>query len=101
MDKDPSKLNGCLILTAHMSRWIQSRTTTWYNTIRCPDDVQKDSREKKEPALAVDLEDAYNRVQLKLLMELLFVNGTSQGFSKYRDLYNVYIKGLAGLHKNG
>ena len=51
---------------------------TWENTARFAYDVYKGfQRQKQTLAVAVDLEDAYNRVQFKLPMELLVEYGVS------------------------
>ena len=43
----------------------------------------KDSREKKKLAVAIDLEDAYNKVQFKLLMDLLVQYGVSLTLTRW------------------
>ena len=52
--------------------------TTWENAARFAYDVYEGFQRKEQTlAVAVDLEDAYNRVQFKLLMELLRQYGVS------------------------
>ena len=52
--------------------------TTWENTARFAYDVHEGFQRKEQTlAVAVDLEDEYNRVQFKLLMELLGQYGVS------------------------
>ena len=103
--KDHSKLNGYRILTMQnttgklmeqsvarkLAQDLERRNvllpnqggyrggkTTWENTARFVFDVYEGFQRKEQTlAVAVDLEDAYNRVQFKLLMELLAQYGFS------------------------
>ena len=52
--------------------------TTWENAVRFAYDISEEFQRKKQTlAVAVDLEDTYNRVQFKLFMELLVQYGAS------------------------
>ena len=52
------------------------KKNTWENATRCAYDIYKGFQKKKHTlAMAVDWEDAYNRVQFKLLMVLLVQYG--------------------------
>ena len=103
--KDHSKLNRYCILTMHNTtgklmeqivarkltqdlkrrnifppnqRGYRAGKTTWENTARFTYDVYEGFQRKEQTlAVAVDLEDAHNRVQFKLLMELLVQYGIS------------------------
>ena len=103
--KDHSKLNGYRILTMQnttgklMERIVARKLaqdlerryvlppnqggyragkSTWENAARFAYDVNEGFQRKEQTlAVAVDLEDAYNRVQFKLLMELLRQYGVS------------------------
>ena len=97
--------------------------STWENAARFAYDVYEGFQRKEQTlAVAVDLEDAHNRVQFKLLMELLWQYGVSQHSMRLGNwistpqqltmglpqgsplspvLYNVYTKGLADLNSNG
>ena len=103
--KDHSKLNGYRILTMQnttgklMERIVARKLaqdleirnvlpqnqggcragkTTWENAARFAYDVYEGFQRKEQTlAVAVDVEDAYNRVQFKLLMELLVQYGVS------------------------
>ena len=58
--------------------------TTWENAARFVYDVYEGFQRKEETlAVAVDLEDAYNRVQLKLLMELVVQYGVSLTLTRW------------------
>ena len=103
LGKDHSKLNGYRILTMQntmgklMKRIVARKLaqdferrnllprnqggyragkTSWENAARFAYDVYKGFKRKEQTlAVAVDLEDVYNRVQFKLLMELLVQYG--------------------------
>ena len=52
--------------------------STWENAARFAFDVYEGFQRKEQTlAMAIDLEDAYNRVQFKVLMELLLQYGVS------------------------
>ena len=56
----------------------EQEKNTWENSARFAYHVYEGfQREEQTLAVAVDLEDAYNRVQFKLLMELLMQYGVS------------------------
>ena len=58
--------------------------STWENAARFAYDVFEGFKRKEQTlAVAVDLEDAYNRVQLKLLMELLRQYGVSLTLTRW------------------
>ena len=57
---------------------IKRRETTWENVARFAHDVYEGFQRREQTlAVAVDLEDAYNREQFKLLMDLLVHYGVS------------------------
>ena len=57
---------------------------TWEYATRFANDVYEGFQRKEQTlALAVDLEDAYNRVQFKLLMELLVQYGVSLTLTRW------------------
>ena len=56
----------------------KKKKPTWENAARIAYDVYEGFQRKEQTlAIAVDVEDAYNRVQFKLLMELLVQYGVS------------------------
>ena len=58
--------------------------STWENAARFAYDVYEGFQRKEQTlAVAVDLEDAYNRVQFKLLMELLRQYGVSLTLTRW------------------
>ena len=58
--------------------------TTWGNTARFAYDVYEGfKRKEKALAVAVDLEDTYNRAQFRLLMELLVQYGVSLTLTRW------------------
>ena len=58
--------------------YTEQEKTTWENAARFAYDVYEGFQRKEQTlAVAVDLEDAYNRVQFELLMELLGEYGVS------------------------
>ena len=58
--------------------------TTWENAARFAYDVHEGFQRKEQTlAVAVDLEDAYNTVQFKLLMELLVQYGISLTLTRW------------------
>ena len=109
--KDHSKLNGYCILTMQntmgklMERIVARKLaqdlerrnvlppnqggyragkTTWENAARFAYDVYEGFQRKEQTlAVAVDLEDAYYRVQFKLLMELLRQYGVSLTLTRW------------------
>ena len=109
--KDHSKLNGYRILTLQnttgklmerivarkLAQGLERRNVllpnqggyragknTWENAARFAYDVYKGFQRKEQTlALAVDLEDAYNRVQFTLLMELLVQYGVSLTLTRW------------------
>ena len=109
--KDSSKLNRYRILTMHnttgklMERIVARKLaqdlerrnvlppnqggyragkSTWENAARFAYDVYEGFQRKEQTlAVAVDLEDAYNRVQFKLLMELLRQYGVSLTLTRW------------------
>ena len=109
--KDHSKLNGYRILTMQnttgklMERIVARKLaqdlerrnvlppnqggyragkTTWENAARFAYDVYEGFQRKEQTlAVAVDLEDAYNRVQFELLMELLVQYGVSLTLTRW------------------
>ena len=72
----------------------------------CMKDYQ---RKEQTLAVAIDLENAYNRVQFKLLMDLIVQYGVSLTLTRWiaevllerTVLYNVYTKCPADLNQNG
>ena len=109
--KDLSKLNGYRILTMQnttgklmerilarkLAQDLERRNvlpsnqggyragkTTWENAARFAYDVHEGFQRKEQTlAVVVDLEDAYNRVQFKLLMELLGQYGVSLTLTRW------------------
>ena len=62
----------------------RARKSTWENAARFAYDVYEGSqREEQTLAVAADLEDAYNRVQFKLLTELLVLYGVSMTLTRW------------------
>ena len=57
--------------------------TTWENAARFAYDVYGLKRKEQTMAVAIDLEDVYNRVQFKLLMELLVQYGVSLTLTRW------------------
>ena len=111
LGKDHSKLNGYRILTMQnttgklMERIVARKLaqdlerrnvlppnqggyragkSTWENAARFAYDVYEGFQRKEQTlAVAIDLEDAYNRVQFKLLMELLRQYGVSLTLTRW------------------
>ena len=62
----------------------QAGKTTWGNAVRFAYDVyERFQRKEQTLAVAVDLKNAYNRVQFKLLMELLVQYGVSLTLTRW------------------
>ena len=64
------------ILPANQVRGSRPGTCTWKNATAFTDGVYEGSqRNEQAVAVAIDLEDAYNRVQFKLLIDMLMQYG--------------------------
>ena len=75
LDHDPKEIPPCL---------VRAGKSTWENAARFAYDVYEGFQRKEQTLdVEVDLEDAYNRVQFKLLMELLQQYGVSLTITRW------------------
>ena len=81
LTEDFEKIN---VLPPNRGGYRAEKKTTWENAARLAYDVYEGSQMKEQTlAVAVDLEHAYNRVQLKLLLEHLVQYGVSLTLSRW------------------
>ena len=74
------------ILPANQVRGSRPGTCTWKNATAFTDGVYEGSqRNEQAVAVAIDLEDAYNRVQFKLLIDMLMQYGVCLTLTRWID----------------